>query len=116
MNRDKTENLKPFRPGQSGNPKGRPKGSRNRNTIIMEWLEAPSEDGEPNVDTMTKAIIKKAIGGDVPAFRELLDSAYGKIADKTELTGAEGGPVQVASDLDRQILNQFLLQQKEAKE
>jgi hypothetical protein len=26
----KLRNLKPFKPGQSGNPKGRPKGARNR--------------------------------------------------------------------------------------
>ena len=42
---DKTEkklrNLKPFKPGQSGNPKGRPKGARNRlGTQFLEALEA----------------------------------------------------------------------------
>ena len=42
---DKTEkklrNLKPFQPGQSGNPKGRPKGARNRlGTQFLEALEA----------------------------------------------------------------------------
>jgi hypothetical protein len=42
---DKTEkklrNLVPFKPGQSGNPKGRPKGARNRiGTQFLEALEA----------------------------------------------------------------------------
>jgi hypothetical protein len=42
---DKTEkklrNLRPFKPGQSGNPKGRPKGARNRlGTQFLEALEA----------------------------------------------------------------------------
>jgi hypothetical protein len=31
-----TENLIPFKPGQSGNPRGRPKGARNR--LIEEFL------------------------------------------------------------------------------
>ena len=37
----KLRNLLPFKPGQSGNPKGRPKGARNRlGTQFLEALEA----------------------------------------------------------------------------
>jgi hypothetical protein len=37
----KLRNLKPFKTGQSGNPKGRPKGARNRlGTQFLEALEA----------------------------------------------------------------------------
>jgi hypothetical protein len=37
----KLRNLTPFKPGQSGNPKGRPKGARNRlGTHFLEALEA----------------------------------------------------------------------------
>ena len=37
----KLRNLVPFKPGQSGNPKGRPKGARNRlGTQFLEALEA----------------------------------------------------------------------------
>jgi hypothetical protein len=38
-----TSGLKPFKPGQSGNPKGRPKGSRNFKTIFMEASKAVAE-------------------------------------------------------------------------
>ena len=39
----KLRNLKPFKPGQSGNPKGRPKGARNRlGTQFLEALEKPT--------------------------------------------------------------------------
>lgn len=32
------DNLKPFKPGQSGNPKGRPKGVKNWSTIVQQLL------------------------------------------------------------------------------
>jgi hypothetical protein len=81
------ENLKPFKKGESGNPKGRPKGSRNRSTIAREWLEVSQYITNPitgekekleQQDIMTLAIIKKARDGDVAAYKALLDSAYGQ--------------------------------------
>ena len=83
----KTSNLKPFKKGQSGNPKGRPKGSRNRSTVAREWLELVQSMQNPitgleeeleQQDIMTLALIKKANEGDVSAYKELMDSAYGK--------------------------------------
>lgn len=76
-----------FKKGQSGNPKGRPKGSRNRSTVAREWLEVAQKFKNPitgkdetleQQDIMTLALIKKAREGDVSAYRELMDSAYGK--------------------------------------
>lgn len=80
------ENLTPWPKGQSGNPAGKPKGTRNRSTIIREWLEMKATDGEGGQvsDQLTRALIKKAAEGDVRAFIELFDSAYGKNTDKVE--------------------------------
>jgi len=37
---NKKDNLKPnWEQGESGNPNGRPKGSKNRSTIAKKWLE-----------------------------------------------------------------------------
>jgi hypothetical protein len=75
------------------NPNGRPKGSRNRSTIVREWLEANLTRSNPLSgkreamqvqDHMVLSIIQKALEQDVGAFKELMDSAYGKIADKVE--------------------------------
>src|SRR5215207_6317623 len=52
-------------PGQSGNPKGRPKGSRNRASLLLEHLI----EGE----AVVRALLAAAKGGDVPAARALLD-------------------------------------------
>jgi hypothetical protein len=79
--------------GESGNPAGKPKGTRNRSTIVREWLEVQQSvknpiTGEQEVleqqDIMTLALIKKAREGDVNAFRELMDSAHGKQTNQIE--------------------------------
>ncbi len=77
-----------FKAGQSGNPSGRPKGTRNRSTIIKEILDAKATDGEGGTiaDQLTRALVQKAATGDVSAFRELMDGAFGKITDKVENT------------------------------
>jgi hypothetical protein len=52
---------RPFEPGKSGNPKGRPKGSRNQATLLAEALL----DGE--AETLTRTMIEKASDGDTTA-------------------------------------------------
>jgi hypothetical protein len=76
----------PWKKGESGNPNGRPKGARNRSTIIRELLETKATDGEEGqvADQLARALIRKASEGDVAAFRELFDSAYGKNSNKVE--------------------------------
>jgi len=56
-----------FQPGQSGNPAGRPPGSRNRRTVIVEKL---LDDGAGDVTT---AAIKCATEGDPAALRACMD-------------------------------------------
>jgi|GEM_PF-1242650 len=82
----RTENLKPWPKGVSGNPAGKTKGVRNRSTIVRELLEAKATDGLPGcvVDQLVRAMVMKAGKGDVAAFRELMDSAYGKVKDESE--------------------------------
>ena len=104
------DNLKPAKPGEIRNPNGKPKGTLNRSTIVKRWLEARLDDDHLFVDAITKAVIEKAMGGDVAAFRELMDSSYGKVADKTELTGKDGGAIQTqdVSESDEAIIQRYM--------
>ncbi len=57
----------PFQPGQSGNPAGRPRGTRNKRTIIAEKLL------DDRAGDVTNAAITLATDGDVSAARACLD-------------------------------------------
>src|SRR4029453_6398297 len=56
-----------FKPGQSGNPDGRPKGARNATTLAMETLL----DGQ--AEALTQKAIDLALNGDIAALRLCLD-------------------------------------------
>jgi hypothetical protein len=80
------EDLIPFKQGESGNPNGRPIGSKNRSTIARKWLEVNQSLKNPitgeqetmsQEDMITLALIKKARDGDVSAYKELMNSGYG---------------------------------------
>ena len=95
-----------FKPGESGNPNGRPKGTRNRSTIVKQWLEVEQKAKNPisgkeevleQQDLITLALLKKAREGDVQAFKELMDSAYGKL---NQTLTHEGGEQPVIFKLD----------------
>jgi len=56
-----------FQPGQSGNPAGRPRGSRNKRTILAEQLL------DDHAASLTLAAIYLARRGNVPVLRMCLD-------------------------------------------
>lgn len=73
--------------------RGRKTGSRTRSTIVKQWLEVESEITNPftgkkelleQQDIITLMLIKLAREGDVSAYKELMDSAYGKVLQSME--------------------------------
>jgi hypothetical protein len=58
---------RPFPPGQSGNPAGKPRGSRNKATLALEELL----DGE--AEALTRKAVELALAGDMTALRICLD-------------------------------------------
>lgn len=58
---------KPFRPGQSGNPSGKPKGARHAVTLMAEKLL------EDDAAAIVRAVIDAAKGGDMVAARLVLE-------------------------------------------
>lgn len=76
----KTDHLKPWQPGQSGNPSGYSK-DRRMTTQLLKQLEA---DGE--LDDVVTALIREAKKGSFQHIREIFDRLDGKVASKVEVT------------------------------
>lgn len=82
MNKNpKLENLKPFKPGQSGNPKGAAKKIPELNALLSNIKES---DYQKMIDKMVY-LAKK---GNVRAFEVISDRVFGKVKEKIEISGS----------------------------
>ena len=85
------ENLRPkapWKPGQSGNPAGKPRGTKNLSTILRELLERKLDGpvtpftpkgGKVSVNTMVAIkLIQKALKGDNRSISEVFDRTEGR--------------------------------------
>jgi len=98
-----------FKKGQSGNPKGRPRGSRNFKTDLLDTLKAPvqlKEKGRPKtVSTQQAALLRlreKALGGDARALDRLIDLA--RIHNDEDMAEAAAAAL---APTDREIIEGF---------
>jgi hypothetical protein len=98
-----------FKPGQSGNPKGRPKGVRNSSSMAREALERPINvkvKGTSRKMSVRKAgyrrLAEKAVAGDVKALDYLLS------LERAELpTGPDHAQSEPLSAKDVELLQSF---------
>lgn len=77
-------NNKPFKKGQSGNPKGRPKLPDLKAACAA--ILSDEKEGKSALEAVLMALRAKAVKGDVRAAQELLDRAYGKAKQTTDIT------------------------------
>ncbi|WP_460452613.1 DUF5681 domain-containing protein [Alsobacter sp. SYSU BS001988] len=68
---------RPFQPGQSGNPNGKPKGARNATTLAMEALL------EGEAEALARKAVDLALAGDVTALRLCMDRLCPTRKDRT---------------------------------
>ena len=115
----KTERRPPvqhqFKEGRSGNPAGRPKGSRNRNKVIravLGQLVSGDVDGSKKRLAITEASLlrlsQKALGGDLKAIQMVL--ALWK--ESEDAIAAEREAQYPFSDSDRQVIEDIYARMK----
>ncbi len=84
-------NLRPFKKGQSGNPKGRRKGQRDYRTLFWIALEHIASQHDMTPEQVEEALhaagITKAIKGDFYFYQEIANRVYGKPKEHMELSG-----------------------------
>jgi hypothetical protein len=83
----------PFKPGQSGNPGGRPKKKLFREALT-KVLENAGEDSE-KLKSIAQALFDKAITGDVSAIKEVRDTLDGKPAQAIIGGDEDDPPVKI---------------------
>ena len=98
-----------FKPGESGNPKGRPKGVKNLATDLQEELEQKvtvTEGNETSQVTKQRAMLKtlfaKAMKGDVRASSALITLILG-----LEETRKSVSEPEILSEEDQAVLDSY---------
>ena len=104
-----TQNLKPWQPGQSGNPGGRPK-----KRLLDEALEdlLASNDAQAARD-VAAALLKRARKGDIRAIQLIAERTQGKPKRAIEISGPEGGALEIDYMTDEQLdqrINELIAQ------
>lgn len=102
------KNLKPipfsktFQPAGVGKAKG-PSRAKVYERLLSCEVTVEDENGEPFKLSFHEAIAlgqaRSAMAGNTHAWREIQDSLYGKQTEKTELTGADGKPLETTSTI-----------------
>lgn len=100
-----------FKPGQSGNPKGRPKGRKSFSTILVEELserlivkEGCKTRRLTKMEAVVKQLVSKALKGDPRALAELLRQIKMHLPDET----GEDAHALPASESDLALLEDLM--------
>ena len=86
-----------FQKGQSGNPGGKPKGTISIVHLLLRKLKDKTPDGKKNADAVAEQLISLALSGDLDAIKVILDRVDGKVVERQEISGPDGGPVEYSN-------------------
>lgn len=84
------QNLRPWKPGQSGNPGGRPR-RKPVTDRLRDILESTDKNGKTVADRIVEAIRDAAIGGDVRFVELILDRIEGKVPNVLQVDDISNG-------------------------
>jgi uncharacterized protein DUF5681 len=99
-----------FKPGRSGNPKGRPKGPRSIGAILQEVIRqkiSVTEGGKtrrlPTLEVMLRRLVNESVKGDQKALKLLLS-----LVDRYSESSESDLHINELLSEDQAILKQFL--------
>ena len=77
-----------FKPGQTGNPKGRTPKDQSMTHLLKEFVKKKGPDSIPHRQKVVEKIVALAETGSIAAIREIFDRIDGKPIQKEEVTGS----------------------------
>jgi len=86
------KNLKPYVPGVSGNPSGKP-GYDVSAVLARAVIEGTQE-------AAYQGFAKQLANGNAYCFKELAERGYGPKPQQHQITGADGGPIQASLKIE----------------
>jgi len=91
---------RPFKPGQSGNPAGRPKGSLSLTALMKQELERVPEEGKPSyaLAFVKKALHKAIVDGDTQMIRTIWSYIDGMPVQSHEIAGIKSPNGEIDTD------------------
>jgi hypothetical protein len=98
-----------FQKGRSGNPKGRPVGSKNIDTLLTAALNEPltvNENGKrrkiPKRDVTIRQLVNKSAAADLKAIQMVI-----ALLQQVEARNDAPGTVEVLDEADEQVMQQL---------
>lgn len=91
------EHLTPWKPGQSGNPRGRPKGVFSLTEEMKKYLAEKEldEDGKPTGRTNARAfielVVEKAADGNPEALKQVINRLEGPVPTESKVDVTSAG-------------------------
>lgn len=82
-----------WKKGQSGNPGGRPKGESI--TAALRAALQREHNGRTIAELIAERLVREALSGKFPFAKEVLDRTDGKVAERHEISGRGGAPVEL---------------------
>lgn len=103
----KEKNLIPFKPGQSGNPSGRPLGSRNRKSLLLDAIKSVSKDPDKEIQDLILVGLEQAKRGNPIFWKMIVDMVY------PEEKGSGSNGIHPEELSDKELRDGFALYKEE---
>ena len=101
-----------FKKGQSGNPKGRPKGSRGLEKVVLDELKAKitvNENGRSKrvkkIEVIAKQVVNKAVTGDAKSIALLMGVSQ---RHEEKLAAKAGSIIETLPEEDKQVMESLM--------
>ena len=97
--------MPPFPPGQSGNPKGRPKGARSVATAFLEEIAQAAPGQAATKTSKLRAVVRKQIDKGIDGDNRAIEAVLDRMDSLEKEVRAANGPAFTSAD--REVIEEI---------